>query len=90
MQRRTRTRRNLDAAKGLTLQTWGEKMKKRVWDDGRGRELRGRDDPEERRSGMLFGLVFGGVSLVKHGQQAIAYANGSIAYPFDSHSEGHG
>jgi len=45
---------------------------------------------EERRSGMLFGLVFGGMSLVKDGQQAIAYANGSIAYPFDSDSEGHG
>ena len=41
-------------------------------------------------SGMLFGLVFGGMSLVKDGKQAIAYANGSIAYPFDSDSEGHG
>ena len=39
---------------------------------------------------MLFGLVFGGMSLVKDGKQAIAYANGSIAYPFDSDSEGHG
>jgi hypothetical protein len=34
-------------------------------------------------SGMFFGLVFGGTSLVKDGKQAIAYANGDIAYPFD-------
>jgi hypothetical protein len=33
--------------------------------------------------GLLFGLVGGGASMCKAGQQAIAYANGDIAYPFD-------
>ena len=33
--------------------------------------------------GLFFGLVGGGWSMCKAGQQAIAYANGDIVYPFD-------
>ena len=32
--------------------------------------------------GLFFGLVGGGMSMVKAGKQAVAYANGDIAYPF--------
>lgn len=35
-------------------------------------------------SGLFFGLGGGGWSQMQHGKAAIAYANGEMAYPYES------
>ena len=74
---------------------WGEKMKKRgYWQMGAGVTVTGSliggigsgtgnwYAAFGAACGVFFGLMGGGMHMCKVGQQAIAYANGDIAYPF--------
>ena len=74
---------------------WGEKMKKRGYGQmGTGVGVTGGliggigggtgnwGAAVGAACGLFFGLVGGGMHMCRVGQQAIAYANGDIAYPF--------